>query len=149
MIAHPSCDPDCAAMLRQFEETPGDLTAYGVMADRLDELGMADLAHAYRWMSRRGRYPHQRTRYIGDMHQRKVPERFRWAWYAMDAYDEKHGGRREVPGVLPASRLRFHSLPALVMVGEQRVYRSHDAAVDELAFWLKRLKDAYSVEVPS
>lgn len=139
----PNADRD--AFHKQFEEAPGDLTAYGAMGDLMDELGYPTLAHAYRWMGRRGVFPHRRTHYVGDSHQRKVPKSFRWAWYSGRVMLTE---RSEVPNVLPGSRLKWHSLPALVMSGDQRVYPSHAAAVMDLAKWLARLKEAYDIEPP-
>lgn len=137
-------DPDRDAMLRLFEEEPGDLAAYGVMADRMDELGYANIAHAYRWMSLRGKYPHRRERYcsFSGRSGRKVPDQFRWAWY------EESPHRTQTAGSLPVSPLALHSLPRLVIPGEQKVFGSHAAAVMALAGWLKRLRDAYDVEPP-
>lgn len=142
-------DPDRDALYKLFEDSPGDLAAYGGMADRLDELGYASLAYAYRWMQRRGKWPHKRTHYVGDLHQRKVPARFRWAWYAEDVQREGRGpSGREVAGVLPGSRHKWHSLPPLLLPGEQKVYASHQAAVMDLAKWLDRLRDAYALDGP-
>ena len=138
--------PERDAFYKQFEAAPGDLTGYGAMADLMDERGHPALAHAYRWMCKRGRWPHQRTHYVGDLHQRKVPARFRWAWYGEHLYPTP--GSSEVPGVLPGSRVAHHVLPALIMTGEQRVYPSHAAAVMDLAKWLQRLKEAYDIEPP-
>lgn len=142
-------DPDRDALYRLFEESPGDLAAYGAMADRLDELGYASLAHAYRWMGRRGKWPHKRTHYVGDLHQRKVPARYRWAWYAQDLFRESGaGGGKEVDGVLPGSRLKYHSLSPLLLSGDQSVHPSHQAAVMALARWLQDLKDVHDLDAP-
>lgn len=144
----PSADRD--AFHKLFETAPDDpFTAYGAMGDLMDETGYASLAHAYRWMMRRQKRPHCRTHYVGDSHHKKVPARFRWAWYAEGNWPDRGGpGLREVPGVLPGSRINYHSLPSLVMSGDQRVYPSHAAAVMDLAKWLQRLKDAYDLESP-
>lgn len=136
----PHADRD--AMYKAFEESPGDFAGYGAMADLLDELGYAALAHAFRWMYRRQKFPHKRTHYVGDLHQKKVPARFRWAWYGET--NVRMG--KEVPGVLPGSRFDRHSLPLLVIPASQRVYASHQVAVMELAKWLARLKSAYDLE---
>lgn len=135
-------DPDRDAMYRAFEESPGDLAGYGAMADRLDELGYHALAHAYRWMQRRGKWPHRRTQYIDPVTRkpgRKVPKRFRWAWYAEQTWHEW------VPAY-PESKRSHHHLASLLMAAEQRVYPSHQAAVMDLAKWLQRLKDCYDLD---
>lgn len=149
MTADTVPDPDRDALFKVFEETPGDLAAYGAMADRLDELGYASLAHAYRWMQRRGKWPHKRTHYVSDLLMRKVPARFRWAWYAQDLFREKQaGGAKEVSGVLPGSRLAYHSLSPLLLSGKQSVHPSHQSAVMALARWLQDLKDVHDLDAP-
>lgn len=138
------------AMYALFEDRPGDLAAYGAMADEMDDLGYAMIGHAFRWMCRRGKFPHQRTHYTAytsrsfgsGLQGRKVPGRYRWAWYTRDVAD------KNVSGIWPIVPREPHSLPSLVMSGEQRVYTSHQAAVMDLAKWLQRLRDAYDVEPP-
>lgn len=137
-------DVERDALYKLFEESPGDLACYGAMADRLDELGYHSLAYAYRWMQRRGKWPHKRTHYVGDLHQRAVPKRFRWAWYA----DATRPNGREVPGVLPGGTLKFHTLSPLLLPGPQKVYASHQAAVMDLAKWLQELRDGYDLDEP-
>ena len=144
----PNADRD--AFHKLFEGAPDDpFAAYGAMADLMDEIGYASLAHAYRWMMHRGKRPHKRTHYVGDLHEKKVPEKFRWAWYAQDEFRESSlGGLKEVPNVLPGSRLRYHSLPPLLLPGTQKVYPSHAAAVMDLAKWLQCLKDTHDLAPP-
>lgn len=136
---------DLRAAFAQLEASPGDLAGYGAVADMLEELGDTFLPHAYRWMMHRQKFPHKRTHYVGDLHHRKVPARFRWAWYASPAAPSD---RAEVPRVVPGSRLVLHSLPSIVMTGDQRVYPSHAAAVADLAAWLHLLKSAYDLDPP-
>lgn len=140
----PNADRD--AFHRQFEEAPGDLTAYGAMADLMDETGYPALAHAYRWMCRREKFPHRRERYVGDLHERKVPPKFRWAWYG-EGYWPRYE-KQPMPGLLPESPFAYHALNGIVMVGKQHVYPSHAAAVMDLAKWLARLREVYDVEPP-
>lgn len=71
--------PDRDAMYAAFEESPGDLAAYGAMADLLDDLGYASVGYAYRWMQRRGVWPHKRTHYVGDLPPWAVPRSARAA----------------------------------------------------------------------
>lgn len=133
------------AMYRAFEEAPGDLAGYGAMADRLDELGYPALAHAYRWMQRRGKWPHKRTHYADPSGRpcRRVPGRFRWAWY--EGADAPRGA---VGGVFPAAPRATHALSPLLLPGRQKVYASHQAAVMDLAKWLRELKDVYDLDEP-
>jgi hypothetical protein len=72
-------DADRDALLKGFEEHPGDFNGYGVAADLFDELGYARLAYAFRWMHFRRTWPRRRERYRGN--NRTIPDRFRWAWY--------------------------------------------------------------------
>lgn len=138
---------DRDAMYAAFEAEPCDLAGYGAMADHLDELGYEALGYAFRWMQRRGKWPHKRTHY--SQHKasmtvleqgRKVPGRFRWAWYAADEW------KVDVKGIWPAAPLILHSLDRLLLPGEQKVYASHQAAVMDLAEWLKKLRDVYALD---
>ncbi len=136
------------AMYAAFEKSPGDLAGYGAMADELTDLGYESIAHAFRWMSRRRVWPHKRTHYSSGVRPgRKVPERFRWAWYESWMY-VAHRNISMVPGVLPAARRVDHSLPPLVMTGTQKVFPSHQAAVMWLAGQLAQLKATWDVDDP-
>lgn len=133
-------DLNLRVMLEGFEETPGDLAGYGVVADRFDELGYASIAHAFRWMHRRGIWPHKRLFYVTSPGQRKVPPKNRWAWY-----DEFHDPPRLLP--VPAT-YASHRLPALVAYAPQMLFASHQAAVMLLASRLSVLKSAYETDPP-
>lgn len=125
-----SADRD--AMYAHFEQSPGDLTAYGAVADLLDGEGNAVLAHAFWWMHYRAVWPHRRSYYApkSGFAGRKVPKRFAWAWYAERVY---HGLYLNCPGVLPKAPLHQHALPELVIRSEQQVFASHLGAVTWLA----------------
>ncbi len=134
------------AMYALFENSPGDTAAYGAMGDELDELGYAQLAHAFRWMARRGIWPHKRERYKGgSVPGRKVSRQHRWAWYETGW---NHDGNRLVPGVYPDAKLIHHALPHLLMTGTQKVFPSHQAAVMWLAERLQKLRAIYEVDEP-
>ncbi len=141
---------DRDALYAFCEQSPGDLASYGALADELDALGFASIAHAFRWMCFRGVYPHKRERYASMGTQfrpgRKVPKRFRWAWYSPH-WDVK-SEVVEVLGVLPRGKRIRHALPYLLMIGEQKVFPSHQAAVMFLASQLTRLRETYEVSAP-
>ena len=139
----PCADRDI--MYRQFEAEPGDLVAYGAMADLQDEMGYAELAHAFRWMSRRGRWPHKRMNYVdhtGLGCGRKVSKAHRWAWY-VETYVEAR-----MHNIYPLVWKKHHALSRLVLRADQKVYPSHQAAVMGLAKLLQALKDVYDVDAP-
>jgi hypothetical protein len=138
-------DLDRDALYKLFEKSPGDLAAYGGMADRLDELGYASLAHAYRWMWKRGKWPHKRERYAtpgGRVPGRSVPAPFRWGWYS-----EKTGGST-IRDVYPSVPREPHGLPRVLLFAPHKYYPSHAAAVMDLATWLQRLKSTHDLEPP-
>lgn len=134
---------DVAAMYRRFEDEPGDRTAYGVTADMLDDCGWDSLAHAFRWMCGRGKWPHRREWYaLGGGATKKVPAKYRFAWYREGLTTSTTTG-----GIaLPKSEFASHALPPLVIPGGQMLYPSHQAAVMALAKWLQELRDAIAVE---
>lgn len=135
-----------AAFYKLFEESPGDLAAYGAMADLLDEDGWNKLAHAFRWMSKRGKFPHKRERYCGrstGTPGRRVPKAHQWAWYRRPLYP----GDKTVSGVLPKADRETHSLPMLLLFGDQKICGSHQEAVMFLAHQLDNLKNTYDVEL--
>lgn len=140
----PNADRD--AFYKLFEEAPGDLTAYGVFADLMDELGYPSIAYGYRWMSARGVFPHKRTHYTDGATTRRAPAKHRWAWYGNIAM---LSASTVVPGVLSASPLKLHVLPKSLLNARQCVWPSHAAAVMYLAERLQRLKDTYTTEPPS
>jgi hypothetical protein len=103
---------DRDALYAHCEANPGDLACYGALADELDDLGYASIAHAYRWMSRRGIYPHLRLNYGVRRDRvvykgRKVPARFRWGWHGQR--ERLYGG----DGDSAAKRLKICAPSAL------------------------------------
>lgn len=142
-------DPDRDAMYRHFEAHPGDLAGYGAMADKLDEIGYPKLAHAFRWMSHRGVWPHKRKFYTrGVSPGRKVPAKFGWAWYSKHGNENSTLDTVNTRSVGPRSLHKNHALASLVMVGDQKVFASHQQAVMWLAGQLDRLQRDYSVYPP-
>lgn len=118
-----------------------------VLADWLDERGVEhDLSRALRWMAARGKAPHERTHYpipgrpAGWTLGRRVPARFRFAWYR-EARPSWWVTVNRIPG---ESRL-----PALVMAAgvnndlgaDQKVFPTWEAAARWLATAIKRLRD--------
>lgn len=136
-----SADRD--AMYKAFEQSPGDLAGYGAMADELDELGYTKLAHAFRWMSFRGVWPHKRTHYPGrHVAGRKVPKNARWAWYAVGTFYEK-------TACYPRNPVAQHYLPKLVILNHpQKTFGSHQEAIMWLADRLDALRVEYAVHPP-
>ncbi len=136
---------DRDAMYAGFEKSPGDFAGYGAMADLLDELGYAKLAHAFRWMAMRGKFPHKRERYMGRYTAgRRVPDAHRWAWYALPSYGDVEQSHT---GVQPAAPLKTHGLPYILSPG-QKVFKTHQAAVMWLAERLAKLGDVYNAHPP-
>jgi hypothetical protein len=142
--------PDLQAFFKSFEDTPGELTAYGAAADLLDEVGYAKLAHAYRWMSFRALWPHKRMWYgtrssLGNIHRqgRAVPAAYRWGWYgqAERAYDQNI-----IWSVFPVEPLKYHALPTLLMAFPQKLFPSHQAAVMWLSDRLHSIKSVYAAD---
>jgi hypothetical protein len=145
-----SRDMDREAFYKSFEQTPGDLSAYGAFADFLDEEGWHKLAHAFRWMCKRGIWPHMRTNYVSANPRsdkrfgRKVPKSARWAWYRGSSWR----GDLLVTTVFPPAPRQVHGLPPLVLFGEQKIFPTHQAAVMWLACALDVLRQDYDVEPP-
>lgn len=138
--------PDLTAMYAVIEADPSELSAYGGIADMLEELGYASLPHAYRWCMRRGRFPHMRMRYAArGVPGRQVPQKFRWAWYIEPV---RWGSDYLIRGTWPMSKRVHHGLPALLIRGEQKVYPSHSAAMMDLAKWLQGLRECWELEEP-
>lgn len=130
------------AMYKFFEEKPGDLASYGAMADDLDAMGYAKLAHAFRWMCYRNKFPHLRTHYMKNGRiGRKIPAAFRWAWYSPLGWN----GVRVIPKEL---KVESHVLPLMLRVKQQQLFVSHQAAVMWLADQLKALRDVYEAQPP-
>jgi hypothetical protein len=129
------------AMYRQFEDSPGDFTAYLVLADMLDELGYAKLAYAFRWMGARRLCPHKRERYVapGATAGKAVPMTFRWAWYREPSLDR-------LSDTFPRVSVLPHALAKQLLPARHCYYPSHQAAVMDLAKRLQRLKDVYTLE---
>lgn len=136
-----SADRD--AMYAAFERHPGDAAGYGAMADELDALGYANLAHAFRWMMCRQKWPHKRDAYVlySGARGRKVSKNHRWAWYA-DTVRSKC-----VSGVLPIGTYANHGLPWLLLPFKQKVFASHQEAVMWLAAQLATLRNVYVLEL--
>lgn len=135
-------------MYKTFEESPGDLAGYGAMADKLDELGYAKLAHAFRWMSFRGVWPHKRTHYgvyNGNTQGRKVPKNARWAWYKREALI----GEGRKTDAFPRELISTHSLPFLLIRNHpQKTFAFHQEAVMWLADRLAELQVEYAAHPP-
>ena len=137
-------------MYELFEQSPGDLTAYGAIADLLDADGYQRLAHAFRWMSLRGVWPHKREYYNVcrrgfSCRGRKVPARHRWAWYGLS---ELCVPNTIIWGVCPQEKMILHALPKVILSEKQTVFRSHQSAVMWLADRLDALLAACSVNLP-
>lgn len=140
-------NPDLIAMYARCEDAPGDTALYAAISDELQSLGYAKLAHAFRWMCKRGVYPHKREAYCNRyfVKGRRVPNKYRWAWYV-----EPPATYRQSPvaGVLPKSAWSNHALPPLLLHANQKVCGSHQECVMFLADRLARLADAYCVDAP-
>lgn len=130
------------ALFAHFESAPGDFAAYGVAADRLDELGVPELAHAFRWMWVRERFPLKRLHYssadarVG----RRVPAVYQWAWYRTRRPDEM-----KVHDVWPRVPRRPHSLPRVLLEADHHYFSTHEFAVQHLAGALDQLKNVYAI----
>lgn len=138
-----SADRD--AMYAAFEVAPGDLTGYLAMSDLLRDDRWEHLAHAFAWMGARRVWPHRRDQYCNrsGLPVRRVPARFRWAWY-LEVDDSKSGSH--VLGVLPRSPARNHMIPTMLIGGvEQRVFPSHQAAVMWLGSRLAKIYDVWAL----
>lgn len=130
---------DRDAMYAYCESAPGDLAMYGALADELDSLGYPVLAHAFRWMAFRGKWPHKRERYTASYgYGRTVPKNHRWAWYIESSI--RHETPIKIHNRVPLKR---HSLPRLLLNGEQKVFATHQQAVMFLAAQLKLLQQAH------
>lgn len=133
-----------------FEQSPGDLVAYGAMADLLEADGWSTLTHAFRWMWKRGKYPHKRTYYCANhtrnttrgIQGRRVPESARWAWYAERSWQP------ELKKTFPFAQREPHALNYLLLAGEQRTFATHQQAVMYLASMLANLGNVYNIEPP-
>jgi hypothetical protein len=136
---------DLDAMLALFERSAvADLTAYGAVADLLDEGAERELAYAFRWMSRRAKWPHFRDRYAArGKPSRKVPKRHAWAWYRTQFMRNEDS---VIGSVTPVAPLRNHGLHFLLMSGEQQVFGSHIEAVQWLAQRLERLRTTWELD---
>ncbi len=141
-----SADRD--AMYKTFEESPGDLAGYGAMADELDALGYEKLAHAFRWMSFRGVWPHKRTNY-GKLNSvspgRRTPKNARWAWYSIRTITSRY----ILTDSFPRNSIAQHALPFLLIWNHpQKTFASHQEAVMWLADRLDALRVEYAVHPP-
>lgn len=138
---------DLAAMYAFFEKSPGDTTSYGAVADLLDAEGWAKLAHAFRWMAKRGVWPHRRESYtVGNYGAigRVVPKNYRWAWYIMQPWQPS----AQCPGVVPKSPIGQHWLPRLLLRQDKKAFPTHQDAVVFLATRLAELGETYAVDPP-
>jgi hypothetical protein len=140
------------ALYAHCEQSPGDLACYGAVADELDGLGYAALGHAFRWMHKRRVWPHKRERYatrgtFPPAPTRAVPAKFKWAWYS-EPWPRGRSLSSKTVGVWPVAERRTHALPPLLLVGEQLVFGTHQAAVMYLADRLTKLNAVYSCEPP-
>lgn len=142
---------ELAMLILGIESEPEEWTRYGVLADKYDERGADLIAHAYRWMMRRQKRPHRRSHYsvrgqirgFGTITQgRAVPTAFRWGWYSATSVVQK------VSGIYPVTDPLSHSLPWMLLTGDQKLYATHHAAAQDLALWLMRLRDTYSADRP-
>lgn len=138
------------ALYAHCEKSPGDLTCYGALADELDALGYPAIAHAFRWMFKRGVFPHNRERYatrgsFPPAPTRSVPAKFRWAWYS-EPWPRSRSSSPKTVGVWPVADRATHALPPLLLIGEQLVFASHQAAVMYLADRLAKLHNIYACE---
>lgn len=147
---------DLVAMYKAIEVDPSDLTAYGAIADLLQELGYESLPHAYRWCQRRGKWLHRRTHYAratgpwySIVQGRRCPLKFRWAWYVESPVPTSSRLAELVPAPgWPKSLLKYHDLPSLLIPGDQKVYPTHGAAMGDLAKWLEKLRECYELDEP-
>ncbi|MBY0456769.1 MAG: hypothetical protein K2V38_05495, partial [Gemmataceae bacterium] len=132
---------DLFALYAGLELEPAELTRYGVIADLLEERGYADLPHAYRWCVARRVWPHRRDYYsagrFGTGSRRRAPAKHRWAWYS----SSRAGYATEY--ALPLSKPEHHTLSAMLVTGDQRVFALHAAAVQHLADRLRALRDVF------
>lgn len=134
-------------LYKMFEDSPGDLAAYGAIADDLDADGWSKLAHAFRWMWKRGVYPHKRTEYGNARGKlRVVPKSFRWAWYT--AVRSERNLDQPHDKVYPKTPVRLHALPWLLLPAEQKVFATHQAAVMFLAEQLAKVGEVYCADPP-
>lgn len=134
------------SLYRQLEESPGLFDTYGILADRLEELGYLSLAHAYRWCWKRQKSPHKRMNYaaygMGLYHKgRKVPSNFRWGWYSVSVEASFH-----IPNVWPVVDIFPHILPSLLMPSKHCFFPTHTAAMFQLATWLLAIKNIWELE---
>lgn len=142
-MTEPSLGTDNLRLLYAAVTDPGcDFTLYGAIADELDAMGYARLAHAYRWCMGRRRRPHRRLVYDSG---RAVPAKFRWAWYREGPYPYACIGAVRFP---PGETSAPHSLPPLVLPRDDAKFSTHAQAVGALAGWLGALADAYGTDPP-
>lgn len=150
----PDSDPvlvtaDLRHMYKQLEAQPDDFTLCGVLADALEEVGYSTLPYAYRWMAARRVYPHRRLNYgFSGRPGRKVPEKFRWAWY--NKYGASHATPNnpskilEIAPMVPAAP---HTLDELLLGRPRELFKSHTDAVRFLAGRLHALMSVTALEV--
>lgn len=116
-----------------------------VFADYLDEHGRPVLAYAYRWMQRRGFWPHNRTHYydLQDAPVRSVPAAYSWAWYKLGSLRSWEMRREKINdhAILP---------PAVFQLsGGHRFFGTHLEAVQHLALLLESLRIGYLLDLHS
>jgi uncharacterized protein (TIGR02996 family) len=126
------------AFLEDVLAWPEDPAVKLIFADWLDENGRPDLAHAYRWMARRGYRPGQRQRPLA---------RKPWAWWHPRSIDlEDPPDRPDVQrcphAVLPMPV--FRALGGQEKFGAHAWFRTYaDAAraLGDALQWLRELTD--------
>lgn len=135
-----------AGFLADISEHPADPTPRLVYADWLEENGRHEMAHAMRWMARRGKRPHNRTVYNSG---RPIPDSFAWAWYPFRQSSTPWRGTEPRP---PESAM----LPPLVFYALSdspftvcRFYNDLALADLALAAALAKLRGAWEAEVPA
>lgn len=138
------------AMYAAFELAPGDFAGYGAMGDELESLGYPRLAHAFRWMWKRERFPHRRSHFCDRLSRqgRKVPQKWAWAWYNPLPRFGRWTATSVWPGVLPKAVGFANTLPRELLRRPQALFPSHQAAVMWLADRLSELRAVCEIEPP-
>jgi uncharacterized protein (TIGR02996 family) len=125
-------------MLQSIEANLADPTPLLVLADWLEEQGADELAHAWRWMARRGYRPAKRTRRLA-----RIP----WGWWHGTSHEmEFHPEDLMDLGSHPEARLPMLLFRAMGSAGPHIYCRSLVDAVGRLARGLQVLRELAGLE---